>query len=77
MKNSSWYTTVSPLCPFYQRETRESICCSGISDGNTVRISYANMNNKNEHKKSYCERRYQMCPLYQMLRSQNKQRGEK
>jgi len=62
-------------CPLYKRETSNMICCSGISKENFLHLAFSNKSNKVEHKKSYCERRYRMCPLYQMLIAQEEREG--
>lgn len=72
MKSSKYYTTSSAKCPFYKRESKQEICCSGIVDDSVLHIAFANKLNKDEFKRTYCARCYQKCQLFRMIESLQK-----
>ena len=70
MKSSKYYTTTSVRCPFYKRESKQEICCSGIAEGSVIHIAFANKLNKDDYKKTYCIHCHQKCMLFQTIESE-------
>lgn len=70
MKSSKYYTTTSVRCPFYKRESKQEICCSGIAECSVIHIAFSNRKDKCEYKNAYCIRCCQKCMLYRMIESE-------
>ncbi len=67
---SKHWVDTKVICPYYKRETAQSVRCEGMSDGNLLHINFCSKENKKDHKKSYCcSHRYTNCPLARIHRS--------
>ena len=63
-RQESW-KAADVKCPFYRRDSTQTIECEGFSDGMIVTLSYRNRDSKNKHMGINCAGRYTQCPLYQ------------
>ena len=67
MKSSKYYKRISAECPYYKRETKQLICCTGFKEQTTTHIAFTNGTDKKEHIRSYCCKNYRKCPLARVL----------
>ena len=67
MKSSKYYDNPSVKCPFYKRESKQEICCSGLSEGSVIHIAFSNGGNKKSHRQTFCRLNYKRCPIARAL----------
>lgn len=64
---ASDYRAKFTKCPFYRREASARIVCEGIPPKSTSSTNFSDSAEKKEYKKTYCERSYEKCLMYQAL----------
>ena len=57
------YSNVDILCPFFKLQTKTWLTCEGFFGDSSIGLSFASEKEKDRHKRRYCCRDYQSCPL--------------
>ena len=52
-------------CPFYSKESVNTIVCEGLYSGTSTRITF--LNSKFAFKQRFCRNNYEKCRLYKCL----------
>lgn len=55
------------ICPFYRHEEVSVVYCDGVQDGSVVHLAFANRSDARCYKKSFCQKEYEHCYIYDML----------
>ena len=71
MKPHDQYVSNLSVCPFYKRENRNLICCSGLSDNSSVHLAFGFASDCKAYKVSRCRSDYSQCNVYRMLEDMN------
>lgn len=59
----SEYGSQDVKCPFYSKETKNTIKCEGVFCESCVYIFFSAIK-KRSHKRQYCNTHYENCPHY-------------
>ena len=71
MKPHDQYVSKLAVCPFYKRENRYLICCSGLADNSSIHLAFGLASDCKAHKTSRCRSDYMKCSVYRMLEGMN------
>lgn len=59
--------TSNIICPFFRCHSDREIRCEGIMDESTTGISFRSPTKKAFFLRTYCEKQYKACEIYNML----------
>ena len=65
------YRRYNVECPFYKKEDRQVIYCSGIIDNSSVHLAFGYPTDCKEYKKKICSGNYKECRVFRMLEELN------
>ena len=65
------YHSKSTECPFYKKEDRQVIFCSGIVPCSSIHVAFGHDSDCIEYKTSRCRSNYKQCNVYRMLEEIN------
>ena len=65
------YIRKSVECPYYKKEDRQVIYCSGLVDNSSVHLAFALPSDCKTYKDSICGKNYKVCKVYKMLEELN------
>ena len=71
MKPNDQYVSKLSVCPFYKRENRYLICCSGLVENSSIHLAFGHASDCKEHKTGNCRSNYRQCSVYRMLEVMN------
>lgn len=55
------------ICPFYRHEDSQVIYCDGVVPDSVIHLAFANKSDAKEYKLMYCRKRYNKCPISNLL----------
>ena len=61
------YRSITAKCPFYKREDRQTILCSGIVEDSSVHLAFGRDADCIDYKTKLCRSNYRLCKVYKML----------
>ena len=61
------YRRVYTKCPYYKRENRQVIYCSGIRENSLIHIAFGDAAECKKYKDDICKYHHQDCHIYKML----------
>lgn len=61
------YDTCFAKCPFFLSSNKKNVCCEGITSVSTIHIKFESEDERNRHRKIFCDDRYQNCEIYKIL----------
>ena len=61
------YRRKSVQCPFYKKEDRQTIYCSGVMDNTSTHIAFGHDAECTKYKDTVCGIEYKRCKVFQML----------
>lgn len=62
------FDDVNAVCPFFKASDTRKVACEGITDDCTTILSFNSQNKRNQHRELFCDRQYQNCEVYKMLK---------
>ena len=54
-------------CPFYRRDTPQTVTCEGLVEHSTVRLCFGFERDCTTHVRVFCCRRFQNCEIYRAI----------
>lgn len=67
------YDDVDAQCPFFRNSEKRKIVCDGITDKCSTHLMFATKEDRNLHRRVFCDRKYTNCEVYQMLEKCNEE----
>ena len=67
MKPNDQYISNKAECPYYKRENRNVICCSGLLPNSSTHVAFGNAADCLKYKIKLCRDEYSRCRVYEML----------
>lgn len=68
MKNKEWHSATAGTsyvrCPFFKAHENQAIICEGSIDGSNCAQRFKSRDDKEFHKRTYCENQYRRCEHY-------------
>lgn len=61
------YTRKSVECPFYKKESRQMVYCSGLVNESSIHLAFADPTACKMYKDAVCGQDYKRCRVYKML----------
>lgn len=61
------YRRKSAACPFYKKEDRQTIYCSGVIKNSSTHLAFGYDEDCKKYKDIICGNDYEKCRVYQML----------
>lgn len=58
-------------CPYYKKEDRQVIYCSGVVADSSIHLAFAMPSECKVYKQKICSGNYKECKVYQMLEELN------
>lgn len=58
---------IDAQCPFFVSSGKKSVTCEGITDDCTTCTVFVSEGKRNEHRRIFCDARYEYCEIYRML----------
>lgn len=55
------------LCPYYKRDTQQSIHCEGVQPGSGLRLGFKSQKKLKLYKQRLCRREWAQCMIAKML----------
>lgn len=65
MSNS--FDDVEAKCPYFRYSLKRQIVCEGIIDGSTTKLDFDKIEKRNQHRRIFCDSKYQYCEIHRML----------
>ena len=64
---SKSFDDVEAQCPYFIYSLKKQIVCEGIIDGSTTKLEFDKMEKRNQHRRIFCDSKYQNCEICRML----------
>lgn len=61
------FDEVKAICPYFQSSGKRNITCEGITDGCFTKLEFETQGKRNQHRRIFCDAKYQNCEVYRML----------
>lgn len=61
------YRCKSVMCPYYKKEDRQTIYCSGVIDNSSVHLAFGHDTDCKQYKDIICKQDYRSCRVFDML----------
>ena len=61
------YTRKSVECPFYKKENRQVVYCSGVAENSSIHLAFGTPTDCQAYKDTICTHNYKFCRVYKML----------
>ena len=61
------YDDMFAKCPYFHYSKKKRIVCDGIMDGTTLKVDFDNQEDRNIHRRTFCDSKYKYCEIYRML----------
>lgn len=61
------FDDVDALCPFFKGSRQRKIICEGITDECTTILDFKTQEERNQHRRIFCDARYQNCELHHAI----------
>ena len=66
--NKGEYRSVTVICPYYKKESRFKIICSGVLPKSSIHLSFGDDKTAKKYKDERCRKEYKNCLVYKMLK---------
>ncbi len=70
--NKGEYRSVMVICPFYKKESRFKIVCSGVLPKSSIHLSFGDDKTAKKYKEERCKSDYENCLVCRMLQGKEK-----
>ena len=57
------YDVIYAKCPYFRSSGKKNIVCEGITSGSTIILSFDTEDERNEHRRIFCNNHYIKCEL--------------
>lgn len=61
------YDDMFAKCPYFHYSKKKRIVCDGIMDGTNIKMDFENQEDRNLHRRVFCNDQYQKCEICRML----------
>ena len=61
------YDVIYAKCPYFKSSGKKNIVCEGITEGSTIILSFDTKEERNEHRRIFCDNKYRNCELCRTL----------
>ena len=61
------FDDMEAICPYFQYSQKKYIVCEGIIDGSTTKLQFDTQGKRNQHRRLFCDSRYENCEICRML----------
>lgn len=65
-KRDDWVRSCA-ICPYYKRENRSKIVCSGVDEIASLHATFAEPSKKKKYEHQYCDKDWQECCIARLL----------
>lgn len=67
------FDDVDAICPFFRGSDKRKVICDGITDRCTTSLMFSTKEERNLHRRVFCNAKYKYCEVYQMLEKCNEE----
>ena len=61
------YDDMFAKCPYFHYSKKKRIVCDGIMDGTTLKMDFDTQEDRNLHRRVFCDSNYEKCEINRML----------